>query len=277
MLGKDERFLIGDASKICNISKKALRYYDKINVIKPDEICEENGYRYYSRENLYEIVILKYFKQMGYKLDEMRGILQAGDLFKAEESFKEKIDYLTEKEEEIKKQITAVKDWYELIMEAQMALIQKSENVTVKFIKEVEYCCLDQIFEYDYKDSILNVDWINHLEENCEEITGPVILAFDSYEEKMNGKSKKARIMQLSLNHCKMKNTCLGGRTYASIYHRGPHFTINESYRKIIDWAEANNYICEKQCYERYITDYWTTEDENLFVTEILIPIKKSK
>ena len=277
MLSKDDKFLIGDASKICNISKKALRYYDKIDVIKPDEICEENGYRYYSRENIYDIVILKYFKQMGYKLDEMRDILQAGDLFKAEESFKKKIDYLTEKEMRIRKQITAVKDWYELIMEAQMAILQKSGNVNVKFLKEVEFCCLDQLFEYDYKDSILNVDWIKHLEENDEEITGPVILAFDSYIDKMNGKSEKARIMQISLNHCKMNHTTLGGQSYASIYHVGPHFTINESYRKIEEWAESNGFICGPQCYERYLTDYWTTEDENLFVSEILIPIKKSK
>ena len=36
-------FSIGEVSKICNVSRKALRYYDQIGLISPDYINEENG------------------------------------------------------------------------------------------------------------------------------------------------------------------------------------------------------------------------------------------
>ena len=42
-------YSIGEVSRICNVSKKALRFYDQIGVISPDMVSEENNYRYYSR------------------------------------------------------------------------------------------------------------------------------------------------------------------------------------------------------------------------------------
>ena len=41
---EDEKlYSIGEVSSICNISKKALRFYDKIHIISPDYISEENN------------------------------------------------------------------------------------------------------------------------------------------------------------------------------------------------------------------------------------------
>ena len=43
---------IGEFSKICKVSTKTLRYYDEIGLINPSKINQENGYRYYSIEQL---------------------------------------------------------------------------------------------------------------------------------------------------------------------------------------------------------------------------------
>ena len=48
---EDKLYSIGEVSKICNVSKKALRFYDKIGLIAPDYISSENNYRYYSRKH----------------------------------------------------------------------------------------------------------------------------------------------------------------------------------------------------------------------------------
>ena len=48
---KDELYSIGEVSRICNISKKALRFYDQLGVVRPDMVCRENGYRYYVSED----------------------------------------------------------------------------------------------------------------------------------------------------------------------------------------------------------------------------------
>ncbi|WP_312092394.1 MerR family transcriptional regulator, partial [Aminipila sp.] len=71
-----EYYSIGEVSKICNISKKALRFYDKIGIISPDKVCDDNNYRYYNRTTLLSLPVIKYYKQMGFKLEEMRELFE---------------------------------------------------------------------------------------------------------------------------------------------------------------------------------------------------------
>ena len=57
-MAANKLYSIGEVSKLCNISTKALRFYDKIGVIAPDEVGE-NGYRYYPLDTILRIPILK--------------------------------------------------------------------------------------------------------------------------------------------------------------------------------------------------------------------------
>ncbi len=43
---------IGEFSNITGLTIKALRYYDRINILKPSYINEETGYRYYKRNQM---------------------------------------------------------------------------------------------------------------------------------------------------------------------------------------------------------------------------------
>ena len=91
---QQELYSIGEVSRICNISKKTLRFYDKIDIISPDYICEENEYRYYNRETLLLVPVIKYFKQMGFKLEEMKDFLESDNYEVQERGFRRKIDEL---------------------------------------------------------------------------------------------------------------------------------------------------------------------------------------
>ena len=46
----EDKHLIGDVSKKCNVPKKTLRYYDDIDIIKPEK--SDNSYRYYSTNDM---------------------------------------------------------------------------------------------------------------------------------------------------------------------------------------------------------------------------------
>ncbi|MFO7809820.1 MAG: MerR family DNA-binding transcriptional regulator, partial [Candidatus Delongbacteria bacterium] len=43
---------IGEFSKLCRVTVKTLHYYDEIDLLKPDLISRENGYRFYRPEKL---------------------------------------------------------------------------------------------------------------------------------------------------------------------------------------------------------------------------------
>ena len=114
-------YSIGEVSKMCSVSKKALRFYDEIGIISPDQVAS-NRYRYYSRESLLNLTILKYYKQMGFKLEEMRDLLLSGEYREMERGFLNKIKELNEEQRQVHVKLTSVNDWYDLLVEAQNVL-----------------------------------------------------------------------------------------------------------------------------------------------------------
>lgn len=57
-----QQYSIGEMSRLCNVSKKALRYYDKIGLISSLR-HDYNNYRMYTRDELLMAPVLKYYKQ----------------------------------------------------------------------------------------------------------------------------------------------------------------------------------------------------------------------
>lgn len=273
----DKLYSIGKVEEICKITKKALRYYDEVGILSPNKIATKSRYRYYSKKNLLSVPIIKYYKQSGFKLDEMKSFLEGTSYDFFDRSFRKKIDELKDLESEINLKIRSVKDWHDLIVEAQMVIENKVCDVSVKYIDKRTLAFLDQKFDYDYMDSIINIDFTNYIDSIENAITGPVIISFPSLEDKMKGKCKKMRIMQETILKCENEETAeFGGCMMASCYHIGDHSTIDETYAKIKKWIDEHGYICAEESYERYVTDYWTTKNTDKFVTEVLIKVKRA-
>ncbi len=251
---EDEKlYSIGEVSSICNISKKALRFYDKIHIISPDYISEENKYRYYNRRTLLLVPVIKYYKQMGFKLEEMKEVLESETYEVHQESFRNKIDELKRLREDINVSYISVNDWYDLIMEAVSVIENKVTEVSVKYI-----------------------EWTNYLEEIGHAITGAVYLEFLDVKEKMEGKPTKVRVFQRGAKDIEDSRTMnIGGKMMLSAYHIGSHDNINETYEKIFRWAKAHGYKYGNTSIERYVTDYWTIHKVDDFVTEVLVDIIK--
>lgn len=91
---------IGEFSNICKVSTKTLRYYAEIGLILPNEINPENGYRYYSIEQLETMLFINRLKSYNFSLEEIKTIL------KSEELQDEKLYFaLNKKKKEIEQQV----------------------------------------------------------------------------------------------------------------------------------------------------------------------------
>lgn len=98
----NELYTIGEFSKLVNISIKALRYYDKINLFKPAYVDPDTNYRYYKDSQIYHLDLIKSLKYIGTPLEEIKEVmeLKADDFYafltQQEQIVREKIDYLLE-------------------------------------------------------------------------------------------------------------------------------------------------------------------------------------
>ena len=270
------RYTIGDMSSICNISRKALRYYEEIELISSTR-NDFNNYRYYTDDALLAIPVIKYYKQMGFTLEEMRVFIDGndGNMYRAiRTSFLSKIKALEKEQEEIQRKHRSVKDWYDLIVEAEMVIDNNIHEVSIKYIESSEYIYKEQVFDNDIRAAIINIDFTNYVEELANEVSGPVILNFSSFKSRMQGESQPIRILQKTLLPCMEEMTMnLGGCMMATCYHIGSHEDIHATYEMICNWVSRHGYVLDEESYERYVADYWTTKNTAQFVTEVMVRV----
>jgi len=69
-----ELLSIGEVAKLKGISIKALRYYEKIGLLKPFYVNPDTNYRYYHIDQLLEIEFISMFRKAGIDAGELSGI-----------------------------------------------------------------------------------------------------------------------------------------------------------------------------------------------------------
>ena len=70
---------IGQMSKVCGVSVKTLRHYDKIGLLKPQKTDEINGYRYYEDAQIGTMLLIGRLKRYGFSLTEIQSLLTIPD------------------------------------------------------------------------------------------------------------------------------------------------------------------------------------------------------
>lgn len=72
-------YRIGEVSRATGLSKDTLHFYDKISLLSPDHVDPQNGYRYYSLRNLWQLDIITTCRKLNIPLDTVRQILSLQD------------------------------------------------------------------------------------------------------------------------------------------------------------------------------------------------------
>ncbi|WP_405155370.1 MerR family transcriptional regulator [Paenibacillus sp. FSL K6-0108] len=72
---KTPYFTVKDIIQITGVTKRALHYYDRTDLLKPSKV-EDNGYRYYDQKALGNLQIILLFKEMNFSLKDIAAMMQ---------------------------------------------------------------------------------------------------------------------------------------------------------------------------------------------------------
>ena len=169
-----------------------------------------------------------------------------------------------------------MRDWHALLREAEQVIVEGVREISVKYVEQANLLYQEQPFEGDIKSAIINIHFMDYVEKTGNAITGPVYIRFSSLEDRMEGRPQNIRIMQNVLMPCGGGGrVSFGGCMMASCYHVGEIETIPETYDRFISWVRRHGYTPGTACYERYVTDYWTTSNSDYHVTELLVKVSR--
>lgn len=69
-------FTSGEFARLAQVSKRLLRYYDEIGLLKPIRTDNDTGYRYYSAEQLPDLNRILALKELGLSLEQIQRVLR---------------------------------------------------------------------------------------------------------------------------------------------------------------------------------------------------------
>lgn len=271
---------IGEFSKICKVSTKTLRYYAEIGLILPDEINPENGYRYYSIEQLEVMLFINRLKSYNFSLEGIKAILSS------KEAQDEKLYYaLAKKKVEFEKQIQKFESALEQINNDLLSLEQGTpimsylDDIDVQLV-EVPLMHLVSIrktvHEYGFAEEYGHCfsKLFSRITDEKLTMSAPPMVLFHSAEFSSAGLDIEFAIpVEGAAKDIRDFHPELCLKTVLS----GSYSNLSSVYTKQREWAEKEGYESNNALYEVYVTDPSQVAKESELLTEIYYPVKRKE
>lgn len=103
------KLTISEAAKLTGVSVRTLHYYDHIDLLKPDTVDEQSGYRYYGQETLARLQQILFYRELDFSLKEIGALLRDPSHDKSFALARQK-QLLTLKKERLERLIALVDD-----------------------------------------------------------------------------------------------------------------------------------------------------------------------
>ena len=70
-----ERYTIGEVAKKLQVSTRTLRFYEEKDLVRP-AYTEENGYRFYEKDQIRQLELILFLKELGFSLKQIKMLIQ---------------------------------------------------------------------------------------------------------------------------------------------------------------------------------------------------------
>ena len=99
-------YTVKQLADLANVSRRTLRYYDQIDLLKPTAVAD-NGYRYYDKETILRLQQIRFYQELDFSLDDIRKILDRSD-FDALQSLQTQKEALLQQAERLNRLIQTI-------------------------------------------------------------------------------------------------------------------------------------------------------------------------
>ncbi|MGN0513222.1 MAG: MerR family transcriptional regulator [Lachnospiraceae bacterium] len=263
-------YKIGMFAQMNHITVKTLRFYEEQGLLVPAYVDEDNGYRYYTMNQMAELHQICALKQVGFTLEDILQLKNGADrnafLSAKKAELLQKIAELTKQIAVIEGYMADAKTYIEApvliktipaVTVASMQRRIESYDALFDMMPEMgaemerlgcecalpEYC-FTQYLEPGYKEEQILV-------ETCEAVT-------EKKEDSKLVKFKEVPEIQA-----------------ACIFHKGSYNDFPRTYEAILSYIEENGYEICGNIRENYIDGVWNKDSEDEWLSEIQIPVEK--
>lgn len=280
------RLKIKEFSRLCQVTVKTLRHYEKIGLLLPAEVDEWTGYRYYTASQMQTLNNIRKFKDIGFSLEEILnlklGQTSEAHLLKAEGFFTPSIELLQQKITQCQQELKRLQKRQEMLLS-----MMNSQNQLTD-MEKFSIQSLPEIIVASHREIIPNYSALGAL---CCEKIGPEMQRLGckctlpgycftiehdkeykptdidiEYCEQVEEMDKDSAIIKFKKLPAIPKVLCMK--------HVGPYERFYESYTEAFRYLEEQGMKICGQPRTCYIDGAWNQEDPEKWVSLIQIPVE---
>lgn len=287
---EEKLFTVGQMAEICNISPETLRHYDRMGVLSPLG-RGDNKYRYYTMEQINDIMVIKELKSIGIPLKTISEYIKHKDLGMIRSTLEASLRVQREELAEMQRRYDSLVDRLislnDAFTETHIARSQKDKPIRESFCivpfaerpiiscRGISNCYVGNHYLYRY------VELQNLIEEDRISVGRSWYIVFhDHYSKQFDEGEDAMGDMEFFANvngstsgssHCRM----FGGFLTACATYIGPYVNTKHVYEELTEWAQSIGYTVSGVSFQELIVGRFLTDREEDFVTRIYLPLNQ--
>ena len=278
-------FKIGEFSKLVQIPAPTLRYYDQMGLLKPVEVDQFTGYRYYSVSQLPRLHRILALKALGFSLEQISEALDE------ELTIEQMRGMLRLRHAQIHQ---ALDDMQGQLVEVEVRLQQieredeiSSYDVILKQVEPILVALVRAILPDHSAVGALFPEVYEGIGPHVREALGPnpgengqtLVIWYDNEFKERDIDGAAAFILRCPVpEQGRMHVQELPAYTMASTIHHGSYNTIDQAHEAILRWVDANRYRVVGPDREIYLYNATPIRlDDSSYVTQLQYPVEKVK
>lgn len=262
-------FKIGEFSKLCKLTIKALRFYEKEGLLIPAYVDEWSGYRFYEASQLETAAAIKALRQLDFSVEEIKAHLHGVPL---QDALRAKKAELKQKQADIAAKISIINYLmeesnmeYQAVLKEIGEYIVYSEERVLKRYSDVSMLVLGSATECRRLNPDIECTKPDY--GFCEYLDG-------EYKETDMRVRYSQAVTKMGVGNERIQFRVLPATKAICIYHKGAYDRLGEAYAYIYRYAAENGYQVAGFHRECYIDGIWNKDNMEDWLTEIQLPVK---
>ncbi len=280
MMNHSEYLSVGEISKLCNVSKRTLRYYDEIDLLKPEFQDQETGYRYYTKNQVFIVAVIHDLKTLGFSLQKIKELVHNNNVDQLLNIYHNQKNELEDKIIHLKTNLEKILNRIDIF--TKVSAVEKNLPSFNAPLFEVKQIAKRNILFTRYKDPFsmesmsIRVKEIQNLAmENKLLIEEPYIIIFhNNYSSPHNTEIEvAAELKGNSKKHNMIRSISQG--LYATTVHKGPHEDSYDLFKQLQNWIYSNSFKIIGPTLKVYLKSLAIAKSRTELLSEIQIPIQR--
>ncbi len=268
-------FKIGEFSKFTKVSTRMLRHYDEVGLFKPVKTDAFTGYRYYTADQIPQLVKIIMFRDVGFNIAEIARLIKMENNEAILGELKRK---KTQIQENIYNETKIITDIDRIISTLGKEFFIMDYHVELKEIPSVKVVSTRAILENYSKEIDLWAMLGEFAQKNQLQPDGPPFAIYHDGEHKENNVDIEVAMPVAKLQENKTDiifREVESVPCMATVLYKGRYENIDNAFFFLANWIEKSEYEPYGKVRQVSIKGAWNEPDPDNYLVEIQMPVKK--